>query len=136
MVCIKQGTGIKYYCIRNDNFKFSVSLFQTQHAIPNLLNQICSFETKPNLPNQIYKIESTKQSVWNVKTKLHWTKKYQTKSFQSSLKYKVHPTNSTKSNIEEPNIYKIQSKSNHILFLFISPLFPHPQLKKWWGMLN
>ena len=62
-MCIKQGTGIKYYCIRNDNFKFSVSLFQTQYAIPNLLNQICSFETKPNLPNQIYKIESTKHKL-------------------------------------------------------------------------
>ena len=57
---------------------------------------------QPTLPNQIYKIESAKQNVWNVKNQT-----YQTKSFQSNLQNQINPTNSTK-----PNLRKIKVKSN------------------------
>ena len=58
------------------------------------------------LQNWIYKIKSTEQSVLDVKNQI-----YQTKSIQSNLK-KIHPTNFTKPNVEEPNLQNIKVKSN------------------------
>ena len=79
--------------------------YQIQYTKPNLLSQICSLTTKPNLPNQInwtkptkskqpnwiYKIISTKYNVWNAKNQI-----YKTKSIQSNLQNLINPTNKIK----------------------------------------
>ena len=46
---------------------------------------------KPNLQNQIYKIKSTKQIVWNVKNQI-----YQTKFTKSNIFNEIYKTKSTK----------------------------------------
>ena len=66
---------------------YTLTNYQPQYTKLNLLSQIWTLGTKPNLltpnllcpnqQNQIYKTKSTKQIVWNVNNQI-----YQTKSFQ------------------------------------------------------
>ena len=52
------------------NSKLPNPIYQTQYTKPYLPNQIFTKSIEQNLTNQIYKIKSTKQFVWNSKNQI------------------------------------------------------------------
>ena len=105
-------------------------IYQTQYMNLNLLIQIFSFGTKPNLLNQIYwtkftkpylnnciyKIQSTKQNLWNVKKKqICWTKYIKSNILNKTCKLNS-PNQFYQTKSRKTNLQKIKVKSNPCLY--------------------